>query len=117
MWYNKKSSLKQEGRKKTRKQELQQINVTRGTRTRSRTNIAEERYELSGTRQPLDPKKQENVYKTLKKTINDVRESDLSIEERKMTFILENFETDKMEIVNQDGKLTEEAIKLFKFSR
>jgi len=57
--------LKQEGRKKTRKQELQQINVTRGTRTRSRTNIAEERYEPSGKRQPLDPKKQENVDKTL----------------------------------------------------
>ena len=32
------------GRKKTRKQELQQINGTRRTGTRSRTNIAEERY-------------------------------------------------------------------------
>ena len=54
--------------------------------------------------------------KHYRKTINDVRESDLSTEESKMTFILENFETDKMEILNQDGKLTEEAVKLFKFS-
>ena len=64
----------------------------------------------------MELKKEKNVDKTLTETINDVRKSVYSTEGSKKTFIRENFETDENEIVKQDGKLTEEAVKLFKFS-
>ena len=64
----------------------------------------------------MESKKEENVDKTLTETINDVWKSVCSTEGSKKTCIRENFETDENEIVKQDGKLTEEAVKLFKFS-
>ena len=60
--------------------------------------------------------KQENVDKMVSKIINDVLKSDCSTEEGKKTIIRKYFETDKKQIVNQDGRLIEEAVKLFKFS-
>ena len=52
----------------------------------------------------------------IKKNINGkrnyVRESDYPTEESKKKFIRESFEIDENEILNQDEKLKEEAVKL-----
>ena len=77
--------------------------------------IIKKENELSDNRQAVEQMKQENVDKMVSKIINDVLRSDCSTEEGKKTIIRKYFETDKKQIVNQDGRLIEEAVKLFKF--
>ena len=48
--------------------------------------------------------------------MNSVQESDYHTEESKKTFNQESFKRDENEMLNQDEKLKQEAVKLFKFS-
>ena len=58
-------------------------------------------------------KNHEDDVKTLAEAINYIQESDYPTEESKSKIICKSFKIDKNEILNQDEKLKEEAVKMF----
>ena len=58
-------------------------------------------------------KNHEDDVKTLAEAMNYIQESDYPTEESKKKFICESFKIDENEILNQDEKMKEEAVKMF----
>ena len=73
----------------------------------------EENNGLSGSIQAICMQKHEDKNKTLMETRNYMGESDYPTEESKKEFVCESFKIDENEILNQDEKLKQEAVKLF----
>ena len=58
-------------------------------------------------------KNHEDDVKTLAEAMNYIQESDYPTEESKKKFICESFKIDENEVLKQDEKMKEEAVKMF----